>query len=152
MKKSKKTHKKFYILGYRCFYDPQCPLANKAGIVYYHRYILSQNIGRWLRKEEHVHHIDENKKNNRIRNLKITNKTEHIYIHRGHRKTISCCVCSKNTTNKRFCSHKCSKIGMRKVLCPHKTKLRKLLKMHTFIDIGKMFGVSDNSIRKWLKS
>lgn len=39
----------------------------------------------------------------------------------------------------------------RKVERPTKEELNKLLHTHTFVAVGKMFGVSDNAIRKWCK-
>lgn len=45
----------------------------------------------------------------------------------------------------------CYRSTLRTVERPTKNELKKLLKTHSFIDIGKMFGVSDNSIRKWCK-
>lgn len=40
---------------------------------------------------------------------------------------------------------------LRKCKRPSKKQLQKLLEKHSFVQVGKMFGVSDNSIRKWLK-
>ncbi len=44
-----------------------------------HRYVMEQNIGRYLRPEEVVHHIDGNPANNAIENLRLyANQAEHI--------------------------------------------------------------------------
>lgn len=36
-----------------------------------HRYVMQEHLGRPLRKGEHVHHINGNKKDNRTRNLEL---------------------------------------------------------------------------------
>ena len=55
-----------------------------------HRRVVEKNIGRKLKHEEIVHHIDFNKQNNDIRNLHIfKNTSEHIKCHRGVTKVLS---------------------------------------------------------------
>lgn len=46
-----------------------------------HRYLVEQFIGRKLSRNEVVHHIDGNKKNNDISNLKVMSLSEHTKIH-----------------------------------------------------------------------
>jgi len=48
---------------------------------YEHRYIMDKSVGRKLNPKEFVHHIDGNKKNNKLPNLKIVSPTEHHTIH-----------------------------------------------------------------------
>lgn len=53
-----------------------CP---KSGYIAEHRYIMECQLGRYLTKEEVVHHIDGNKKNNNISNLElIDNNIKHL--------------------------------------------------------------------------
>lgn len=47
----------------------------------YHRYVMEQAIGRKLNRLEHVHHLDGNKLNNDISNLKIMTRSEHHGLH-----------------------------------------------------------------------
>lgn len=47
-----------------------------------HQVIMEKHIGRPLRKNEVVHHIDGNKRNNDISNLLLTTRSEHAKIHR----------------------------------------------------------------------
>jgi len=59
-----------------------------------HRYVMEQHLGRKLERRELVHHINEDKSDNRIENLEIVNDIEHINIHRiwahgGRRKSKS---------------------------------------------------------------
>jgi transposase len=51
--------------------DPLFIMANSQGYVPEHRYIMSQNIGRPLRKDESVHHMDGDRTNNNITNLQL---------------------------------------------------------------------------------
>jgi len=41
--------------------------------------------------------------------------------------------------------------SMRKCTRPSKEELTKLLEKTSYVQVGKMFNVSDNAIRKWLK-
>lgn len=46
-----------------------------------HRVIMEKHLGRPLRGDEHVHHIDGNRQNNAIGNLRIVTPGEHTRIH-----------------------------------------------------------------------
>ena len=48
----------------------------KRTTVSYARYLMSIHLGRFLTKEEHVDHIDENRSNDSIDNLQILSKQE----------------------------------------------------------------------------
>ena len=62
----------------------------------------------------------------------------------------NCPICGGRCTNK-YCSQKCYYIGKRKVTPPSKKELEVLIKTTSFLQIGKMYGVSDNAVRKWCK-
>lgn len=47
-----------------------------------HRAVMEKKLGRKLTSEEIVHHIDGNKLNNHPDNLVLTNRSEHIDMHR----------------------------------------------------------------------
>ncbi|MDE2020412.1 MAG: HNH endonuclease [Patescibacteria group bacterium] len=51
-----------------------------------HRIVMEKYLGRKLRRNEIVHHIDENKHNNDIRNLRVMSQSEHARLHFKGRK------------------------------------------------------------------
>lgn len=51
-----------------------------------------------------------------------------------------------------YCSKECANKAHRKVERPNKEELFRLIKNTSFIEIGRMYGVSDNAVRKWCKS
>jgi hypothetical protein len=46
-----------------------------------HRYIMEQHLGRELHKNEVVHHINENKHDNRLENLQLLSRSDHAKLH-----------------------------------------------------------------------
>jgi len=62
-------------------------MAKSDGYVLEHRLVYAQHIGRPLRKEEVVHHIDENRVNNAITNLRLfPSVVNHLTYHRMQRR------------------------------------------------------------------
>lgn len=65
--------------GYILVYDKGNGYKNK---IFAHRKIMEEHLGRKLESSELVHHIDGNKYNNAIENLKLMTRAEHMNFHR----------------------------------------------------------------------
>lgn len=68
------------------------------------------------------------------------------------KKKYFCQYCGKEVSDGNDRCKECYDKSQRKVNRPEKEELYKLLKENSFCAVGKMFGVSDNAIRKWCKS
>lgn len=77
---------------------PDHPNATKNGYVLEHRVVMENFVGRYLTREEIVHHIDENKHNNDISNLRLMSGYEHVNLHKKPLKMegLTCPVCGIN--------------------------------------------------------
>ena len=72
------------------------------------------------------------------------------YLNDDMNFTIGKCKICGNECTGIYCSQKCSHIGQQKINIT-KEELEKLIHTHSFVGIGKIFGVSDTAIRKWCK-
>ena len=70
--------------GYIMIHCPEHPHANNKGYVFEHRLVMEATVGRYLLPTEVVHHIDENRSNNLIENLRLySSNGEHLAGHHG---------------------------------------------------------------------
>lgn len=139
--------------------------ADSTGCVYEHIIVAEEKLGRLLNDGECVHHINKVRNDNIKENL-IVFKTiaDHTAFHQGceieligdvyiaktHKNNI-CPNCGEHKDYKaKYCLN-CRNIARRKVERPNKEMLLDLIKAKTFAQIGKMYGVSENAVRKWCK-
>lgn len=157
--------------GYVLVHCPDHPksLASMDYYVYEHVIVAEKSLGRPILDDEEVHHLDFDRSNNRPDNLLVLRSSEHRRLHNWLDKgapgwvrrpvklkatEVYCKSCSEVILGQgsSFCSEACRGKFHRKVSRPSKEELSKLLETMTYTGIGHLFGVSDNAVRKWVKS
>ncbi len=66
--------------GYVLAYAPDHPRATNRGYVYQHRLVMEEQLGRFLRTDEHVHHRNGKRWDNRPENLEVMDAREHARL------------------------------------------------------------------------
>ena len=90
--------------GYILVYSPKHPFKNSSGCIFEHRLVVEKYLGRYLTKNEVVHHKNGVKDDNRIKNLELINKKKHSKLHWDEKLKkfstigIKCGHCIKNET------------------------------------------------------
>jgi len=71
---------------YILIYKPEHPFTKKNHYIFEHRLAMEKFLGRYLTKEEVVHHINEIKDDNQIQNLMLfATQSEHMKFHQNTR-------------------------------------------------------------------
>ena len=73
--------------GYILIHKPDHPLAGSDDCVLEHRLVMEKHLGRYLKREEQVHHRNGIKNDNRLSNLEITKI--------AHRGKVVCPFCNE---------------------------------------------------------
>ena len=166
-------HRFFDTNGYVLVYLPDHHRAIKSGslkgYVYEHMLVAERMLDRHLTSVEEVHHLDQNRSNNSPDNLLVLIGPMHSKLHgwmnkhvitpttthqeRIDRGCVRCKTCQEPIhPDDIYCSPDCSALGSRKVERPTKEQLVLLLETNSFLSAGRLYGVSDNAIRKWCHS
>lgn len=126
-----------------------------------HRDVMEKHLGHKLRPDEHVHHINEIKTDNRIENLEVKSARDHA-IHHLQKYPIDkiCEVCGGQFTphktkrkRQKTCSVDCSRISMSRNGSKRKLsedQTREIIRRRTFGEklalLAAEFGVSQTTI------
>ena len=78
-------HTKKHNRGYVTTYCPCHPIAHSDGYVMLHTVLMERHIGRYLENDEVVHHINHDRADNRIENLMLMKKKDHMSMHMRER-------------------------------------------------------------------
>ena len=76
---------KIKVSGYTYIYYPTHKNCNGSGFIAEHRLIMERHLGRYIKNDEVVHHINGNKSDNRIENLQLMTNAEHTKFHSKQR-------------------------------------------------------------------
>lgn len=72
--------------GYILIMSPNHPLKDRHGYVREHRLVMEKYLGRYLLPSEDIDHLNGIKDDNRIENLQILSRSEHVKLE--HRRGI----------------------------------------------------------------
>jgi HNH endonuclease len=76
---------------------------------YYSRVLMEESLGKKLLSHEHVHHINGDKSDDRIENLIVLTKAQHVKLHHEKEKIkFNCDFCGK-PLQRQWCSYKRAK-------------------------------------------
>lgn len=106
----------------------------------------------------HIHHRNGNHLDNSARNLQVLTPRKHAQAHKGVRveRLLICDHCGKpffTLENIRYCSQACNSHAQASKIKPDAATLLNLMTtVGNWRELGRMFGVSDNAVRKWAKN
>lgn len=75
------TGGKTIVNNYVAIYAPEHPRGGTTKRVFEHILVAEKTLGRYLEKDEVVHHINGDKQDNRPENLEVCKRSEHVHHH-----------------------------------------------------------------------
>lgn len=150
--------------GYYQYYWPEHHLANNTGTVSEHTLVAEDMLGRPLKRGEVVHHKDKHRTNNSYDNLMVFKTLgDHTAYHNGcdikldgdvyvaiRKENTICPICGKEkSTRSRICIDCYNAYQARNI--PPREAIYNLLKDKNMCEIGRIYNVCDNTVRKWCK-
>lgn len=76
------------VAGRVAVYVPDHPKANNRGYVLRYRLVMEEHLGRYLREDEEVHHLNEDPTDDRLENLEVMSIAEHARLHAKARRKL----------------------------------------------------------------
>jgi hypothetical protein len=155
-------------LGYLRYYRQ----VDGRQVMLYEHHLVAQAAYGDIPQGHHVHHVNEQRTDNRAANLLVLSATQHAELHiesmavGRFRKfgivccreyvTVSCAHCGRQlrrlaskTKSRNYCSTDCQRAGIRKVARPTTDELRTMLDTSSYEAIGRQFGVTGKAVKKW---
>jgi hypothetical protein len=139
--------------------SPYRKLKRDGLTVYEHRVIVANRLGRALRRDEHVHHKNEQKSDNSEDNLEIKSPKEHARLHMAkHPEARECSVCGMTYAplhrgRDKTCGGDCrsveimhSRLGAERFLALRIDEIRR--STSSLRGLGRLFGVTHITIAR----
>lgn len=145
--------------GYALVYVPDHPGRMKSGSYknweYEHRYVMEMELGRLLESHEIVHHLNDDRLDNRPENLVVMTRREHAALHYGNWPVNTCPTCGKPIARKAKMCLECRRKKESVLPTTDDTDVIDAIAMDVmengFAAVARKLGSSATSLRKWLK-
>lgn len=126
---------------------------------YEHRMVAERAFGE-IPDGYHVHHVDADRGNNSAANLEVLSPGDHARLHTfALRVRLICPECGRQVdmppalaAKRRHCSQACRLKAQYKAHRPTRERLwQQMREVGNWCAIARMYGVSDNAVRKWAR-